>query len=143
MRSGTKFFHPVNPVSDLARERRSRETDQRRLHLPLVGTRDIARQFFEAEKSSARFSIAPGFDTDQANLDARLIKRDTANTTRYESMKAVRYNSKNKSWKETPISSAKSAKLRAQQSEKFLKDGTPKLIGRLSAQLKRKSLQPV
>jgi hypothetical protein len=57
-------------------------------------------------------------------------------------MKAVRYNSKTKSWKETSISSAKSVKLRAQHSEKFLKDGTPKLIGRLTAQLKRKSLQP-
>jgi hypothetical protein len=57
-------------------------------------------------------------------------------------MKAVRYSSKSKSWKETPISSTKSAKLRAQHSGKFLKNGTPKLIGRLSAQLKRKSLQP-
>jgi hypothetical protein len=58
-------------------------------------------------------------------------------------MKAVRYNSKTKSWKETSISSGKLAKLREQDSEKFLKDGTPKLIGRLTARSKHKSLEPV
>jgi hypothetical protein len=57
-------------------------------------------------------------------------------------MKAVRYDSKSKSWKETSISSGKLAKLREQDSEKFLEDGTPELIGRLSAPSKRKSLQP-
>jgi hypothetical protein len=55
-------------------------------------------------------------------------------------VKAVRYSSKTNSWKRIRVSSLKLAKLRAQESKAFSKDGTPKLILRLSARFSSESL---